>query len=75
MRETESEVVLMKLEDPIPMPGPKRASTFALPAPSPATGDLQRDLVGRLADEGLHEPEARDFWPHVTVARVRSEGS
>jgi 2'-5' RNA ligase len=28
-----------------------------------------------LAEEGLHEPEERDFWPHVTVARVRSEGS
>jgi 2'-5' RNA ligase len=75
VRETESEMVLMKLEDPIPMPGRKRASMFALPAPSPATGDLQRDLVGRLAEEGLHEPEERDFWPHVTVARVRSEGS
>ena len=75
VRETESEMVLSKLEDPIPMPGRRRASMFALPAPSPATGDLQRDLVARLAEEGLHEPEERDFWPHVTVARVRSEGS
>lgn len=75
VRETESQMVLSKLEDPIPMPGPRRASMFALPAPSPATGDLQRDLETRLAEEGLHEPEERDFWPHVTVARVRSEGS
>src|SRR6201992_1221569 len=75
VRETGAEIALMKLEDPIPMPGRGRASMFALPAPSPATGDLQRDLVARVAEEGLHEPEERDFWPHVTVARVRSEGS
>ena len=74
VRETESQMVLSKLEDPIPVPGPKRASVFALPAPSPATGDLQHELAARLADEGLYEPEERDFWPHVTVARVRSEG-
>ena len=74
VRETEAQMVLSKLEDPIPMPGPRRASMFALPAPSPATGDLQRELETRLAEEGLHEPEERDFWPHVTVARVRPEG-
>jgi RNA 2',3'-cyclic 3'-phosphodiesterase len=72
--ETESLMVLSKLEDPIPLPGSKRASAFALPAPSPATGDLQRELAARLAEEGLYEPEERDYWPHVTVARVRSEG-
>ena len=65
---------LLKLEDPIPMPRRRRASLFALPAPSPATTDLHHGLVGKLAEEGLHEPEERDFWPHVTVARVRSEG-
>ena len=74
VRETEAQMVLSKLEDPIPMPGPRRASMFALPAPSPATGDLQRELEARLAEEGLHAPEERDFWPHVTVARVRPEG-
>ncbi|HWH20056.1 MAG TPA: RNA 2',3'-cyclic phosphodiesterase [Solirubrobacterales bacterium] len=74
VRETESEMVLSKLEDPIPIPGPRRASAFALPAPSPATGDLQRELAARLAEEGLYEPEEREYWPHVTVARVRSEG-
>src|ERR1700759_3958078 len=75
VRETGSEMVLMKLEDPIPMPGRKRPSMFALPAPSPATGDLEGDVVARWAEEALHEPQERDFWPHVTVARVRSEGS
>lgn len=65
---------LMKLEDPVPLPHRRRASLFTLPAPSPATTDLHHDLVGKLVGAGLHEPEERDFWPHVTVARVRSEG-
>jgi 2'-5' RNA ligase len=65
---------LMKLEDPITRPRGRRASLFALPAPSPATSDLHHGLVDRLVAAGLHEPEERDFWPHVTVARVRSEG-
>ena len=65
---------LMKLEDPISLPHRRRASLFALPAPSPATSELQRALEERLVAAGLHEPEERDFWPHVTVARVRAEG-
>jgi 2'-5' RNA ligase len=65
---------LLKLEDPIPLPRRRRASLFALPAPSPATTDLHHGLVDRLVEEGLHEAEERGFWPHVTVARVRSEG-
>jgi 2'-5' RNA ligase len=65
---------LLKLEDPIPLPRRKRASLFALPAPSPATTDLHHRLVGRLTAAGLYEAEKRDFWPHVTVARVRPEG-
>jgi 2'-5' RNA ligase len=65
---------LMKLEDPIQLPRRGRASAFALPAPSPATSDLRRGLVQRLVAAGLHKPEERDFWPHVTVARARPEG-
>jgi 2'-5' RNA ligase len=64
---------LMKLEDPISLPRGERASLFALPAPSPAASDLRRGLVERLVTAGLHKPEKRDFWPHVTVARVRPE--
>ena len=64
----------MKLEDPISLPRRKRASLFALPAPSAAASELRRALVDRLVTAGLHEPEKRDFWPHVTVARVRPEG-
>jgi 2'-5' RNA ligase len=65
---------LLKLEDPIPLPRRRRAALFALPIPSSATTDLHHELVGRLVAAGLHEPEGRDFWPHVTVARVRPEG-
>jgi RNA 2',3'-cyclic 3'-phosphodiesterase len=65
---------LMKLEDPITLPRRRRAALFALPAPSPATTDLHLDLVEKLVAAGLHDAEERDFWPHVTVARVRSEG-
>lgn len=65
---------LMKLEDPISLPRRRRASLFALPAPSPAASELQRGLVDRLVTAGLHDREKRDFWPHVTVARVRAEG-
>jgi 2'-5' RNA ligase len=65
---------LLKLEDPIQLPRRGRASLFVLPAPSPATTDLHQGLVDRLVGAGPHEPEERDFWPHVTVARVRAEG-
>jgi RNA 2',3'-cyclic 3'-phosphodiesterase len=65
---------LLKLEDPIPLPRRRRASLFALPAPSPATTDLRHGLVERLVGAGPHAAEERDFWPHVTVARVRAEG-
>lgn len=65
---------LMKLEDPISLPRRRRASLFALPAPSPAASDLQRGLVDRLVTAGLHRRVERAFWPHVTVARVRPEG-
>ena len=65
---------LLKLEDPISLPRRRRASLFALPAPSPAASDLQRGLVERLVTAGLYEREERSFWPHVTVARVRPEG-
>lgn len=65
---------LMKLEDPISLPRHRRASLFALPAPSPAASELQRGLEDRLVTAGLYEREERDFWPHVTIARVRAEG-
>ena len=74
VREVEAPAPLLKLENPVPLPPRKRASLFVLPAPSPATTDLHHGLVEHLAEIGLYEPEDRDFWPHVTVARVRPEG-
>ena len=43
---------LLKLEDPIPLPRRRRASLFALPAPSPATSELQHGLARRLVAAG-----------------------
>jgi 2'-5' RNA ligase len=74
VREVSAPQALMKLEDPITLPRRGRASLFALPAPSPATTDLHHGLEDMLVAAGLHKAEERDFWPHVTVARVRSEG-
>jgi RNA 2',3'-cyclic 3'-phosphodiesterase len=66
---------LMKLEDPVSMPRRGgRASVFALPAPSLGATDLHHRLAETLVAVGLHEPEKRDYWPHLTVARVRPEG-
>jgi 2'-5' RNA ligase len=64
----------LQLEDPISLPRGRRASLFALPAPSAAVSGLQKGLVDRLVVAGLYKRERRDFWPHVTVARVRPEG-
>ena len=74
VRGVSAPAVLMKLEDPVSLPRRRRASLFALPAPSPAATDLHHGLVDTLVTAELHVPEERDFWPHVTVARVRSEG-
>ena len=65
---------LLELLDPEPRPARGRPRLFALPAHSPATVGLQGALVAGLAAASLYEPEKRPFWPHVTVARVRSEG-
>jgi 2'-5' RNA ligase len=63
------------LLNPVAKPSPARARLFALPAESPAAVALQAELQERLVAERLYEPEKRPFWPHVTVARVRPEGS
>jgi 2'-5' RNA ligase len=36
-------------------------------------GALQARLVERLVTGGWHEPEARPYLPHVTIARVRGD--
>jgi 2'-5' RNA ligase len=74
VRTTEGLALLLKLEDPVPVPRRGRAGLFALPVPSPDTSELQGRLAEGLVEAGLHTPEARPFWPHVTVARVRADG-
>jgi 2'-5' RNA ligase len=65
---------LLQLGNPLAKPSPKQPRLFALPADSPATVALQMTLEEKLVAERLYKPEKRSFWPHVTVARVKSEG-
>jgi len=64
----------LKLGDPIAKPTLKRARIIALPVISPGTVALQAALEEKLVAAHLFEPEKRPFWPHVTVARVKSSG-
>lgn len=50
-----------------------RPRLFALEADSDAAVALQAELAEALVDAGVYEPEKRPFWPHLTVARVRTE--
>jgi 2'-5' RNA ligase len=55
-------------------PVPKgRPRLYALNAESPAAIELQAELSDALEAARFYRPEKRPFWPHVTVARVRSE--
>lgn len=63
----------MRLEpEPVPIPG-GRPRLFAVGAASEAAEAVQQELSDALEAERLYEPEKRPFWPHLTVARVRSE--
>jgi 2'-5' RNA ligase len=65
--------VPMHLEaEPVPIKG-RRPGLFALDTPSEAAERLQAELEANLAEARFYKPEKRPFWPHVTVARVRSE--
>ncbi len=65
--------VELRLEaEPVGIKG-RRPGLFALDAPSPDAEAVQAELSELLVGAGLYEPEKRPFWPHVTVARVRSE--
>jgi 2'-5' RNA ligase len=60
------------LADPVPVPR-SRPRLFAIDAESPGAVALQSEVEAKLVDAGFYEPEKRDFWPHLTVARVRAE--
>jgi RNA 2',3'-cyclic 3'-phosphodiesterase len=65
---------VIALGDPVVRPTAKRARLFALPVRSPGVVALQAELEEALVAESLYEPEKRPFWPHITVARVKSKG-
>lgn len=65
--------VPMRLER-IPVPVPRRRPrVVAFDVESPAAAEVHADLVARLAAAGLHEPDGRPYWPHLSVARVRGD--
>ena len=61
------------LPDPVPVPRGRRPRLFAIDAESPGAIAVQAKVEANLVEAGFYEPEKRDFWPHLTVARVRSE--
>jgi 2'-5' RNA ligase len=64
----------IELGDPAAKPSLRRARLFALPARSPDAVVLQAELEEALVTKRLYKPEKRRFWPHVTIARVKSDG-
>lgn len=64
----------VELSDPVAKPSLRRARLFALPAASLGVVSLQAELEEALVAERLYKREKRPFWPHVTVARVKSVG-
>jgi 2'-5' RNA ligase len=64
---------LVELRDPEQRPERGRSRLYTLPANSPGAEIIQVGLRELLSNRGLHEHDQRPFWPHVTVARVRSE--
>jgi RNA 2',3'-cyclic 3'-phosphodiesterase len=56
--------------EPVPLPR-ARPRLFAIAAESPASIALQAELSDGLEVERFYKPEKREYWPHVTVARVR----
>jgi len=59
--------------DPVAKPGGRRPNFFALEVSSPAASLLQAEVAATLADAGVYQPDERRFWPHVTLARTRTE--
>lgn len=69
-----SPVPTIELGDPVAKPSFARARLFALPVGSPGVVALQTELQEALVTARLYKPEKRPFWPHLTVARVKSAG-
>jgi 2'-5' RNA ligase len=74
LRATEVRRVPIRLRpDPVAKPS-RRPSLYAIEAESPAAVELAGEVTSALRDLGLAKRDDRPFWPHVTVARVCSEG-
>lgn len=58
--------------EPVAKP-PRRPALFAVEAEAPVASELALEVAPAYRELGLAEEEKRPFWPHVTVARVRSE--
>ena len=69
-----AEAPTIHLGDPVAKPSLRQARLFALPAESSGAVALQAELERKLVAERLYKPEKRAFWPHLTVARVKSAG-
>jgi RNA 2',3'-cyclic 3'-phosphodiesterase len=66
---------LRLVREPVGIPRGKRPRVIAVEAEDEdgrALG-LQAAVSENLAEAGFYEPEARPWWPHITVARVRPE--
>jgi RNA 2',3'-cyclic 3'-phosphodiesterase len=74
LRQVDAPSPRMELRDPVPRPERGRPRLFALPVESSGAVEIQASLAERLAAASFFKPEKRPFWPHVTVARVRSGG-
>jgi RNA 2',3'-cyclic 3'-phosphodiesterase len=66
--------LMQLLRDPVARPPRgKRPNFFALEVSSPGAVLLQDELASSLQKARFYEPEKRPFWPHVTLARARTE--
>ena len=70
----ESPAPTIELGQPVAKPNLRHARLFALPVRSAGIATLQAELGEKLVAARLYAPEKRPFWPHLTVARVKSEG-
>jgi RNA 2',3'-cyclic 3'-phosphodiesterase len=71
VRSVEAQPVEARLKaGPVAVP-PKRPRLFAVDAESEGAVTIQAELSDALVAERFYKPEKRDFWPHVTVARVK----
>jgi 2'-5' RNA ligase len=60
--------------EPSPIP-PRLPRMLALGVAGEEVGRVHAALAARLIELGLHEPEERPFWPHITVLKRSRRGS